>query len=290
MQLPANFSFLSRMKPKILDNAVDLALLHSLPTGNQYNPLGKAITLLHTEKGAPFFMNFHDENELTTRYIFDKIKDGKTTLLNFLLSEADKFYPTTVCITDDMYSAIYTKERSGKRLQRYQNIINPLLCEDSPENREFLFEFFKIITKHYFDPMGKTELVLLKLLSENAFELPIENRSLALIFSVVIEGDKGGKALMERVKDFIGDGLYFGVFEGDDPLIITEGDMVAFNLQMFDDANFIKRIIQKKKIVEQFEYNLNSMRTIKTGIVFAVQNLIKDLREGQKLFAMDNVD
>ncbi len=146
-----------------------------------------------------------------------------------------------------MDSGIYTKARSGKWFQREQNIINPLLCEDSPENREFVFEFFKIITKHYFDPMGETELGLLKLLSENVFELPMENRSLALIFSTVNEGDKGGKALMGRVKDFIEDGLYFGVFEGDDPLIITEGDMIAFNLQMFDDANFTKKNYPKEK-------------------------------------------
>ena len=290
-QLPANFSFLSRMKPTILDNVAALASLHNFPTGNQYNPWGKAITLLRTEKGTPFFMNFHDENELTTTCIFGEAKAGKTTLLNFLLSEADKFYPTTVYITDDMDSGIYTKARSGKWFQREQNIINPLLCEDSPENREFVFEFFKIITKHYFDPMGETELGLLKLLSENVFELPMENRSLALIFSTVNEGDKGGKALMGRVKDFIEDGLYFGVFEGDDPLIITEGDMIAFNLQMFDDANFTKQNYPKeKKLVEQFEYNLNSMRAVKAGIVLSIQNLMKDLGEGPKLFAMDNVD
>ena len=116
-QLPANFSFLSRMKPTILDNVAALASLHNFPTGNQYNPWGKAITLLRTEKGTPFFMNFHDENELTTTCIFGEAKAGKTTLLNFLLSEADKFYPTTVYITDDMDSGIYTKARSGKWFQ-----------------------------------------------------------------------------------------------------------------------------------------------------------------------------
>ena len=33
---------------------------------------------------------------------------------------------------------------------------------------------------------------------------------------------------MGRVKYFTEDVLYFGVFEGEDPLIITEGDMIAF--------------------------------------------------------------
>lgn len=290
-QLPANFSFLSRMKPTVLDNIAALASLHNFPTGNQYNPWGKAVTLLRTEKGTPFFMNFHDENELTTTCIFGEAKAGKTTLLNFLLSETDKFYPTTVYITDDMDSGIYIKAREGKWFQREQNIINPLLCEDSQENREFIFEFFKIITKHYFDPMGETELGLLKLLSDNVFELPMENRSIALIFSTISESDKGGKALLGRIKDFVEGGAYYGVFEGDDPLVITEGDMVAFNLQVFDDISYTKKNYPKeKKLIEQFEYDLNSMRAVKAAIVFSIQNLMKDTGDGPKFFALDNMD
>lgn len=290
-QLPANFSFLSRMKPTILENIAALASLHNFPTGLQYNPWGRAITLLRTEKGTPYFMNFHNENGKSTTCIFGEAKAGKTTLLNFLLSETDKFYPTTVYITDDMDSGIYIKAREGRWIQREKSIINPLLCENSQENRRFIFEFFKIIAKHYFDPMEEAELNLLKTLSEKVFELPMENRSLALIFSSVEESDKGGKSLINRIKEYVKGGLYYGVFEGSDPTIITTGDIIAFNLQAFDDKDFTKKNYPKeKKLIEQFEYDLNSMGAVKVGIVFAIHSLMKSLGDGPKFFAMDNID
>ena len=93
-QLPGNFAFLSRMSPTILDNTAALASLHNFPTGNQYNPWGRAVTLLRTERGTPYFMNFHDTEGNSNTCIFGVEKSGRTTLLNFLLSEADKYKPT----------------------------------------------------------------------------------------------------------------------------------------------------------------------------------------------------
>lgn len=290
-QLPANFSFLARMKPTILDNVAALASLHNFPTGHQYNPWGKAVTLLRTEKGTPFFMNFHDESGQTTTCIFGEKRAGKTTLLNFLLSEADKYSPTTVYIADDLDSGLYAKARGGKWFQRDKNIINPLLCDDSPENRGFMFEFFKVIARHYFDPLEEVELSLLKLLSERVFALPMEERSLSKVFSEVSESDKGGQNLKPRIQDYMEDGLYHGVFENDNATIVPENGMVAFNLQAFDDAKFTKANYPKeKKLIEKFEYDLNSMRAVKAGVVFAIQSLMKNLGEGPKFFAMDNLD
>jgi type IV secretion system protein VirB4 len=290
-QLPANFSFLSRMKPTILHNVAALASLHNFPTGHQYNPWGKAVTLLRTEKGTPYFMNFHDENQQTTTCIFGERKAGKTTLLNFLLSEADKYYPTTIYITDDMDSGIYAKARGAKWFQRKQNIINPLLCDDTPENREFLFEFFKIIAKHYFDPLKDAELSLLKIISQRVFALPMGERSLASIFAAVTESDKGGMGLIPRIKDYMAGGLYQDVFEYDEVTKIPEDGMLVFNLQDFDDATYTKEYYPKeKKLISQFEYNLNSMGAVRAGIVLAAQNLIKGVGEGAKFLAIDNLD
>ena len=290
-QLPANFSFLSRMKPTILDNVAALASLHNFPTGNQYNPWGRAITLMRTEKGTPYFMNFHDKNEQSTTCIFGEKETGKTTLLNFILSESEKFNPTTVYITNDMDSGIYTKARGGRWFQRKKNIINPLLCEDSQENQEFLFEFFKVIAKHYFDPMEESELSLLRSLSKKVFELPMEERSLVQVFSTITKNDEGGESLMRRVSDFVENGLYESVFEGFDPMIIAESDMVAFNLQAFDDLSFTEENYPKeKKRIEQFEYDLNSMRAVKAGVIFAIQGLMRDSGDGPKFFAIDNMD
>lgn len=289
-QLPANFSFLSRMKPAILDNVAALASLHNFPTGHQYSPWGRAITLLRTEKGTPYFMNFHDESKQATTCIFGERNTGKTVLLNFLLSESEKYHPTTVYITDDMDSGLYIKARAGKWFQRQKNIVNPLICRDSPQNRQYVYEFLKIITKHYFDPLGDTELGLLKLLSDKIFAIPRKERSLAKILSTISERDKGGKILQERVQDYIEGGVHYGIFESDKAFDLLEGGIVALNLQDFDDAVYTKEHYPKeKKLIYQFEYDLNSRRAVKAGIIYALQNILVN-SNGRKILAIDNLE
>ena len=289
-QLPANFSFLSRMRPTVLTNTAALASLHNFPTGNQYNPWGRAVTLLRTEKGTPYFMNFHDQNNVGTTCIFGESKVGKTTLLNFLISEADKYYPTTIYITDDMDSGLYIKARGGKWFQRDKNIINPLICEDTEENRKFMFEFFKIISKHYFDPLQDTELKLLKALSEIVFTMPIKDRKLSMVIQALKDSEKGGTELKARLEIYLQGGAYHGVFERDTPVALQEGGIVAINLQSFDDAAYTKAHYPKeKKLIEQFEYDLNSMRAVKTAVVLSAQNIMQNVGQSPKIFVVDNL-
>ncbi|GAB4162716.1 MAG: VirB4 family type IV secretion/conjugal transfer ATPase [Rickettsiaceae bacterium] len=289
-QLPANFSFLARMKPTVIENTAALASLHNFPTGNQYNPWGRAVTLLRTERGTPYFMNFHDKTGRGTTCIFGNKRSGRTTLLNFLLSEADKYFPTVLYFTDNMDSGLYIKARNGSWFQREKNIINPLLCEDTPENREYMFEFFKIIARHYFDPLQETELNLLKSISDKVFNIPIEQRKLSSILaSSITEADKNSESLNRRIKDYLEGGIYYGVFETEEPLSIAEGELVAINLQAFDDEQYIKNNYPKeKKLIEQFEYDLNSMRAVKAGIVFATQKILLAAGVGPKIFVVDN--
>ncbi|PCJ29708.1 MAG: transporter [Rickettsiales bacterium] len=289
-QLPANFSFLSRMKPTILDNTAALASLHNFPMGNQYNPWGRATTLLRTEKGTPYFMNFHDQTGKGSTCIFGNRKSGRTTLLNFLLSEMDKYRPSIMYITDDMDSGLYIKAKEGRWFQREKNIINPLICEDTPENRVFMLEFFKIISKHYFDPLTNAEMLLLTTLSETVFTLPGQERSLAELLKSLKESDKGGKTLKKRLAAYAENGIYHGVFEREEAINIEEGEIVAMNLQNFDDAAYSKAHYPKeKRLIEQFEYDLNAMRAVKAGIVLAAQNIMKVIGDKPKIFVMDNL-
>jgi len=289
-QLPGNFSFLSRMKPTVLSNTAALASLHNCPTGNQYGPWGRAVTLMRTEKGTPYFMNFHDQSEIGTTCIFGERGVGKTTLLNFLISEADKYYPSILYITDRMDSGIYIKAKEGKWFQRTKNIINPLFCIDSLETREFMFEFFKIIAKHHFDPLKESELGLLKMLSERVFAVDIEERRLSHIIDSIKESDKGGKSLKARLEPYMPGGVYYEVFERDTPVLFEPGGVVAFNLQAFDDAAYSKAHYPKeKKLVEQFEYDLNAMRAVKAGIAFSLQGLMSQAGDGPKILAIDNL-
>ncbi len=284
-QLPANFSFLARMKPTIVDNTAALASLHNFPTGNQFNPWGRAVTLLRTERGTPYFMNFHDKYEKGTTCIFGDKKSGRTTLLNFLLSEADKYMPTILYIADDMDSGLYIKARGGRWFQRDKNIINPLLCSDTSGNRQYLLEFFKIIAKHYFDPLKEVELNSLKLLCDIVFQTPMEQRKLSAIIAII----KDQQSLITRLNGYLEGGLYYEVFEQKEPLKFSQGQITALNLQNFDDVEYTKNHFPKeKKLIEQFEYDLNSRRAVKAAIVLAAQNMMQNVGSGPKIFAIDN--
>lgn len=288
-QLPANFSFLTRMRPTIFTNAAALASLHNFPIGNQYSIWGKSITLLRTEKGTPYFMNFHDQSNAGTTCIFGNAKTGRTTLLNFLISEADKYSPTTVYLTDDMDSGLYIKARGGEWFQRDKSIINPFLCEDTEENRQFIFRFFTIISKHYFDPLGDSELKILKTLSDTVFSLPMHERKLSIIVQA-LSTFKETEELQKRLSVYLPQGKYYGVFERDNPIDLSPGSLVAINLQAFDDAQYIKDNYPKeKKLIEQFEYDLNTMISVKAAIVLSAQNIMNSAGEGPKIFAVDNL-
>lgn len=188
-QLPGNFSFLSRMKPTILDNTSALASLHNFPTGNQYSPWGRALTLLRTEKGTPYFANFHNSEGNSFTAILGSKVSGRTTLMNFLLSESDKYQPTTLHFVDDLDSAVYVKARNGAWYQRNKNLINPFLVEDTNSNRKALLEFMKIISNHYFDPLTQQEIKALNMLVDKAFSLKPQERKLSKIIKFLDEID-----------------------------------------------------------------------------------------------------
>ncbi|MCP5362974.1 MAG: VirB4 family type IV secretion/conjugal transfer ATPase [Rickettsiaceae bacterium] len=288
-QLPGNFAFLSRMSPTILDNTAALASLHNFPTGNQYNPWGRAVTLLRTERGTPYFMNFHDTEGNSNTCILGVEKSGRTTLLNFLLSEADKYKPTIIHIVDDSDSSLYIKAKGGKWIEKEKNLFNPLFLEDNEKNRNFCFTFFTILAKHHFDPLKEPELALLKAISEQVFSLPKEKRKLSTVIDA-IEDSESGQILKKRLKEYITGGIYYEIFESSEEIVINPGEILAINVQQFDDGEYKKKYFPKEvKFVAEFEYALNTMRSLKAAIVYFMQNLLASIGEGPKIFAIDNM-
>jgi type IV secretion system protein VirB4 len=289
-QLPANFAFLARMSPTILDNTAALASLHNFPTGNQYSHWGQAVTLLRTEIGTPFFMNFHNLEGKSNFCILGVKNSGRTTLLNFLLSESDKYKPTIIQIVDDSNSILSVKAKGGKWIQRSKNLFNPLDLEDNEQNKSFCFEFFKILAKHHFDPLTEPELELLKNVILQIFSIPRKERKISLIIEA-IEDSEIGKFLKKRLVEYMKDGLYYEVFESEEEMLIASGEIIAINLEQYDDIEYKEKFFPKEiKLVEEYEYNLNTMRSVKVAIVYFMKNLLIKVGKEPKIFAIDNMD
>ncbi len=106
-QMPGNFSFLRRIEPVLSNKIASFASLHNFPSGDAKGFWGNAITILRTEKGSPYFMNFHDTRNIGHGCIFSFPESGKTVLMNFLISEVLKLLPTMVYITTNNKSRIF---------------------------------------------------------------------------------------------------------------------------------------------------------------------------------------
>ncbi|MCP5369419.1 MAG: VirB4 family type IV secretion/conjugal transfer ATPase [Rickettsiaceae bacterium] len=290
-QLPANFAFLSRMHPTTIDHTAALASLHNFPTGNQYNPWGRAITLLRTEKGTPYFMNFHDSTGKGTTCIYGDHQSGKTTLFNFILSESDKFVPQTLYITDSNESDIYIKLRGGKWYNHKKAIVNPLLCDNTKEDLEYLKTFLKIIAKNSFDPLSEEESDVIENIAKQILEIPKEQRKIADL-TTIISKTKVAVRIKKRLADILPKGKYHYIFDLQNPQIEENISLQAIHLDFLDEEDYIQENFpQDKKLIEEFEYNLNSLRAVKAALIFALHKVnFNDNAKTAKIFAIDNID
>lgn len=154
-QLPANFEFLRRLKPISAKRVGGLANISNVPAGlANGSKWGPPVTTLSTAIGTPYFFNFHiDQNGHTA--IIGPYGVGKTVLLNFLLSEAQKFQPRLYYFDPTRGAEIFLRsiqasyqfierrvvhesERQDRPSFHQIPQMNPLQLDDTPQNRSFM--------------------------------------------------------------------------------------------------------------------------------------------------------
>lgn len=290
-QLPANFSFLHKMTPTILQNIASMSSLHSYHTGNKYSPWGRAITLLSTERGTPFFMNFHNKKGHGNTYIFGPDHSGTTSVMNFLISESYKYNPSMCYITNNKNSMIFIKALGGRWIEGTKNLINPLQIEDTKENQSFIKEFFQIIANHFVSPLSEEELKTLDNLSVSIFKITKNKRTLSNIIDDFLKKHKNEDTLQERLEPYGKGGEYQDVFSTDQDLSLGLGDIIAFNLEAFNDELFKKNHYPKeKKYLAQYNTDLNRMRSVRMALIYAANHLLTlSPAKDKKILAIDNL-
>jgi type IV secretion system protein VirB4 len=162
-QLPGNFRYLKRLHVIPSTKIGGYVSLFNFPTGKiKSNYWGDAITIMPTALNTPYFFNFHSQNNGNTLIVGIK-NTGKTTIMNFLLSQTSKICPRIFYIDTMRSSEVFINAMGGKYYrispkinEKDQFKINPFLLENTTENEKFLNDF--IISLVYFQDNGFIEM------------------------------------------------------------------------------------------------------------------------------------
>lgn len=147
-QFPGNFPYIARRGLVASRNFSSFASLHNFPLGKaEGNHWGPAVTTLETTSAGPYHFNFH-QGDLGNFTVIGPSGSGKTVVLNFLLAQARRFDPRIVFFDKDRGAELFMRAIGGQYgvlRPGEPSGLNPLLLDDSPENRHFLLGWLLLL-------------------------------------------------------------------------------------------------------------------------------------------------
>lgn len=200
-QLPGNFRYLKRLHIIPSTKVGSYASLFNFPTGKlRYNHWGNAITIIPSALNTPYFFNFHNQNNGNT-LIVGLEGTGKTTIMNFLLSQTSKINPRIFYIDAMRSSEVFINAMGGKYYRISPGLkekdklnINPFMIDNTPENEKFLNEF--IINLVGFQDDGFMEM------GQTETQLKLQYKHIPNIVKQILAMDKQNKTFENVAKLF----------------------------------------------------------------------------------------
>jgi type IV secretion system protein VirB4 len=218
-QLPGNFNYISRKKPISTGYVGGFASLYNYPAGRIAGNLwGSAVTMMHTVAGTPLFFSFHVGDNGHTA-ILGPDGMGKTVLMNFFVSEAQKFGGRLFFFDQDLVSSVFIKAMGGKyividSIKASKNCAyNPFTLADTQENRIFLKEWLVTLAEYGNFTANNAEKAHIEKLVDYIYTIPYEYRKLSYIaksFGEIKEGSLG-----QRMSVWHSEGKYAHLFDND---------------------------------------------------------------------------
>ena len=159
-QLPGNWRYRTRLANISSLNFLGLSPLHNFSSGKKdNNPWGDCVTTLQTTNGQPYYFNFHathpaenslGEKAIANTMVIGKSGTGKTALINFLLSQVQKYdpAPTIFFFDKDKGAEIFVRACGGNYLALENGEptgFYPFQCERNETNIQFLADLIKVL-------------------------------------------------------------------------------------------------------------------------------------------------
>jgi len=215
-QLPSNNGFMARASTINTLNLASFASFHNYPSGKRKgNHWGDAVTVLNTVSGTPYFFSFH-VRDVGHTMIIGPTGAGKTVLLNFLSSQAQKFYGRLFFFDKDRGAEIFIRAVGGKYMIPTASKVsgfNPLQLEDNSQNRSFLVELLKALVSTNGEILGAHEIERINEAVNGNYKLPKEQRMLRNIAPFMGLGGPG--SLANRLSIWHSNGSHARLFDNE---------------------------------------------------------------------------
>src|SRR5260370_19681357 len=148
--IPGNYHYNLRGLELLNTNSADYSFLFTLHTGEQRNRHldREYLAILETNHNSPYFLNLH---YLDTAHsvVFGRTGSGKSFLLNFLITNLQKYDPHTFIFDLGGSFESITQLFCGSFLKIWVDnqafTINPFALSPTKENLDFLFAFVKVL-------------------------------------------------------------------------------------------------------------------------------------------------
>jgi type IV secretion system protein VirB4 len=233
-QLPCNWKYRTRKAYVSSLNFLGLSPLHNFSSGKKYNnPWGDAVTVLQTNNGQPYYFNFHatkanelslGEKALGNTMVIGKSGTGKTALINFLLSQVQKYnpVPTIFFFDKDRGAEIFVRACGGRYVTIETGLptgFNPLQCEKNESNIMYLIELIKSLAQKSEYTASEDDDILRAV--EAMLDTPMHLRNMTNLQSSL--PNLGNDSVYARLKKWTSSGFLGWVFDNPKDQITFEG-------------------------------------------------------------------
>ncbi len=225
--LPGNHQYNLRRLYLLNGNCADLSLIFTLHTGDRHNRhLGQEyLAVLETNHGTPYYLNLHYQDNAHT-LILGATGAGKSFLLNFLLTNLQKYRPYTVIFDLGGGYESLTRLFGGSYLpvgvEAHSFTINPFSLPPTKENLHFVYSFVRVLIESSAYEMTSADERDLYEQIENLYQIEPSLRRLFTLRNIV------NRRMAEHLHKWVGDGQYGSLFDN------PEDNLSLARFQCFD--------------------------------------------------------